>query len=163
MVLDHYGVALRKLGHQYSTVCPIHDGSDPRQFVVRLDAGTWFCFGDCDRGGSVLEFVALKERVSIRNAASLLADWFAIDQIPQRPPRVRQQRSTSMNNGQPSHGVYVVENRDEGEGGFWTRVGSAWLHKDGKSGLTVQLKPGIAVSGRIVLLTEDEQRSKPKA
>ena len=38
-------------------------------------------------------------------------------------------------NKKPTHKVFVVEER-EGEGkdedAFWTRVGSAWPHKDGK-------------------------------
>ena len=53
----------------------------------------------------------------------------------------------------PSHRAYVIEDRDgeqTEQGGFWTRVGSAWPHKDGK-GLNIQLVPGIAVSGRLVL------------
>ena len=37
-------------------------------------------------------------------------------------------------NQKPTHKVFVVEDRGEGEDGdaFWTRVGSAWAHKDGK-------------------------------
>lgn len=54
----------------------------------------------------------------------------------------------------PSHRAYVIEDRDgeqtEQQSGFWTRVGSAWPHKDGK-GLNLQLIPGIAVTGRLVL------------
>jgi hypothetical protein len=57
-------------------------------------------------------------------------------------------------NGRPSHRAYVIEDRDADGGnqqsGFWTRIGSAWPHKDGK-GLNVQLVPGVAVSGRLVL------------
>jgi single-stranded DNA-binding protein len=33
---------------------------------------------------------------------------------------------------------------------FWTRVGSAWPHGDGK-GLNIQLASGVAVTGRLVL------------
>ena len=48
-----------------------------------------------------------------------------------------------MSTGKPSHKVFVVESATCGgqpKGGFWTHVGSAWPHKDGK-GLNVQLKP----------------------
>ena len=66
-----------------------------------------------------------------------------------------------MSNGKPSHKVFVVENResesDAEQGGFWTQIGSAWPHKDGK-GLNVQLKPNIAVTGRIVLREWDDER-----
>lgn len=77
--------------------------------------------------------------------------------------------------GLPSHKVFVVENREEGEPiteenkPFWTRVGAAWPHKDGK-GLNIQLAEGLAVSGRIVLreftaedAKKEEEQKKPKA
>ena len=111
----------------------------------------------------MLDFVALKERVSIPRAAELVAEWFAIGPPRHLPPRPRLQRRTSVSNGRPSHKVLIVENREgdtDGEQptGFWTRVGSAWPHKDGR-GLNIQLIPGVAVHGRIVLReNDDEQR-----
>lgn len=71
-----------------------------------------------------------------------------------------------MSNGKPSHKVFVVENRDTDadteQGGFWTRVGSAWPHKDGK-GLNIQLVPGVAVHGRVVLRENDDEQRAPKS
>ena len=58
-----------------------------------------------------------------------------------------------MTNTRPSHRAYVIEDAEGDQTeqkGFWTKIGSAWPHKDGK-GLNVQLVPGIAVSGRLVL------------
>jgi hypothetical protein len=49
----------------------------------------------------------------------------------------------------PSARAYTVR---EGSGkgkDFWTRIGSAWLHKDGK-GFSVQLD-ALPVNGRLVL------------
>jgi len=68
----------------------------------------------------------------------------------------------------PSHKVFVVEDRQEGDdqsNAFWTRVGSAWPHKDGK-GLNLQLASGVAVSGRVVLreyTPDDEEHDKKNA
>ena len=63
----------------------------------------------------------------------------------------------------PTHRVYTV--RGEGEDAFWTRIGSAWPHKDGK-GFNLQLD-ALPVDGRLVLRepsAEDEQKSEdPKA
>jgi hypothetical protein len=164
MVLSRYGILseLKRVGSQLAGRCPIHDGSDPRQFVVHLASNNWFCFGDCNRGGSMLDFVALKERVSIARAARLVAEWFAIAPRPQVSISHRKPRSTRMTT-RPSHRAYVVEDRDptagEDQSGFWTKVGSAWPHKDGK-GLNVQLAPGIAVSGRLVLREYSEEQEK---
>ena len=54
--------------------------------------------------------------------------------------------------GRPSHKAFVVEDKEEGsdEKPFWTRIGAAWPHGDGK-GLNIQLASGVAVSGRVVL------------
>ena len=61
-------------------------------------------------------------------------------------------------NSRPSHKAFVVEPREGDEkNAFWTRCGSAWPHADGK-GLNIQIVPGLAVSGRLVLreYTEDD-------
>lgn len=53
---------------------------------------------------------------------------------------------------QPTHAVYLVEG--EGENAFWTKIGAAWAHDDGK-GLNLQLS-AIPLSGRLVV-----RRPKP--
>ncbi len=45
-------------------------------------------------------------------------------------------------------GVFVVDERTDRK--FWTRVGAAWPHDDGK-GFNVEITPGISVSGRLVI------------
>ena len=64
-------------------------------------------------------------------------------------------------NQKPSHKVFVVEDRkgedDEGDA-FWTRVGSAWAHKDGK-GFNVVLS-ALPVNGRLVLRTFTDEDDK---
>jgi len=155
LVLEHYGVLanLRRSGAQLIGACPIHGGSNRRQFVVNPNTNEWKCFGDCARGGSTLEFVAAMENVSIIEAARLIASWFAIAPS-NRPANHSSERRRTMSSGElPSHKVFVVEDPKEGdedEKGWWTRCGSAWPHKDGK-GLNVQLPTGLAVSGRLVL------------
>jgi hypothetical protein len=118
-----------------------------------VNTNTWYCFGDCERGGGTLEFVAARERVSIPRAAELIAEWFSLSNSPSLSTAATSQRRKHMT-GRPSHRAYVIEDRDADagneQGGFWTRIGSAWPHKDGK-GLNVQLVPGIAVSGRLIL------------
>ena len=57
-----------------------------------------------------------------------------------------------MSGGRPTMKAFVVEDKEEGseEKPFWTRVGSAWPHGDGK-GLNIQIASGVSVSGRLVL------------
>jgi hypothetical protein len=53
----------------------------------------------------------------------------------------------------PSHDVYSVEGEGEDKS-FWTRLGSAWPHTDGK-GFNLALT-AIPLNGRIVLRTSKE-------
>ena len=78
MVLERYGLLnlLKKSGNNLVGRCPIHNGSNPRQFSVNLDRNIFNCFGDCGSGGNVLDFVSIMEEVSLREAALLLKDWF---------------------------------------------------------------------------------------
>lgn len=154
-VLDRYGVALKRSGKQLTACCPIHKGSNPRAFVVDPKKNVWRCFADCDRGGTVIDLVAEMEHVSANEAAFMIAQWFGID--PERPD----QRRTEMANPStmPSHKVYVVEG--EGDDAFWTRVGSAWAHKDSK-GFNVQLS-ALPTNGRIVLREPNDEEADAKA
>ncbi|WP_262260368.1 hypothetical protein, partial [Escherichia coli] len=44
---------------------------------------------------------------------------------------------------------------------WWTKVGVAFPHH-GKSGLNIVLTPGIAVSGKLVLLEPREENNPPQ-
>jgi len=82
-VLARYGVlaTVKGAGGKRRGPCPIHAGSNREQFHVDLDRSLWFCFGDCRQGGSVIDFVAAMERMSVSEAARTLASWF---DIPER-------------------------------------------------------------------------------
>ena len=158
MVLDHYGWVrqLKGTGNTVRSTCPIHNGSNDKQFVVNIRNNTWCCFGDCRKGGSILELVAELEKIEIREAAVRIASWF-----PLSLPHGSVRSSNGMSDNQkPTHKVFVVEDRGEGEEGdaFWTRVGSAWAHKDGK-GFNVVLS-ALPVNGRLVLRTFTEEDGK---
>lgn len=53
----------------------------------------------------------------------------------------------------PSHDVYSVEGEGEDKS-FWTRIGSAWPHTDGK-GFNLALT-AVPLNGRIVLRMRKE-------
>ena len=66
--------------------------------------------------------------------------------------------TTTKNNDTkgPSHVAYHVRERD-GKKGFWTRLGSAWPHADGK-GFNVQLDGLVPLDGRIVIRIAGEKK-----
>lgn len=83
MILGHYGLLseLKASGKGLSGCCPVHKGSNPRQFSVSLEKNIWNCFGNCKTGGNILDFVAMmesgnKNAESIRKAAILIKEWF---------------------------------------------------------------------------------------
>lgn len=163
MLLDRFGdlATLKGRGAKRRGCCPIHHGSRADQFHVDFDKNVWHCFGDCNRGGGIIEFVAEMERVDNLHAAQLIAGWFAIGPSTPHPNHRNQRRREAMSGGRPSHKAFVVEDKEEGseEKAFWTRCGSAWPHKDGK-GLNVQIASGLSVSGRLVLREYTDEDAK---
>jgi len=126
MVLDHYGWVrqLKGTGNTVRSCCPIHNGTNDKQFVVNIQKNAWTCFGDCRKGGSILELVAALEKIEIREAAVRIASWF-----PLSLPHSSARSSIVMSDTQkPTYKVFVVEERGEGDDAdaFWTRVGSTW-------------------------------------
>ena len=55
----------------------------------------------------------------------------------------------------PSHVAYQVRDR-EGQKGFWTRIGAAFAHADGK-GFTIQVD-AVPLDGRISLRVPSDKK-----
>lgn len=62
---------------------------------------------------------------------------------------------TNTNTKAPTHVAYQVRDR-EGKKSFWTRIGSAWPHSDGK-GFNIQLEV-VPLDGRITLRVATEKK-----
>jgi DNA primase len=79
-VLGRYGLMdqLHRSGDSLSGVCPLHAGHNSGQFRVSLSKNCWICYGDCNAGGSIVDFVSRKEGIGIRDAALLIQDWFNV-------------------------------------------------------------------------------------
>jgi DNA primase len=59
-------------GDQLRGTCPIHDGDNPRGFVITPAKGLWFCFSGCG-GGDIIALVAKMRQLATKDAA----DWIA--------------------------------------------------------------------------------------
>ena len=161
-VLDRLGILsdLRRVGRQLAGPCPIHKGTNRRQFTVNPNTNVWFCFGDCRAGGSTIELVAALEGVALRDAARLIGEWFAMHPMDARTLTVSNERRKTMS-GSPSHKCFAVEDRgdeDSTDKSWWTRCGSAWPHKDGK-GLNIVLT-ALPINARLVLREFDPEEAK---
>jgi DNA primase len=81
-IFQRYGIleSLAKTGNgdRLSGACPIHGGSNKTHFRASISKNCWNCFGKCQSGGNVIDFVAKKENVSFRDAAILIQEWFGV-------------------------------------------------------------------------------------
>ena len=92
MVLDHYGITLKKSGHELRGKCPIHRGSNNKHCTVNVSKNVFKCFfAQCDAHGNVLDFVAAMEQCSVREAAVKLRDWFGIEDATEHSKETRQE------------------------------------------------------------------------
>ena len=79
-ILERYCVldslAKSGTGDRLSGVCPIHGGTNKTHFRVSVSKNCWNCFGSCQAGGNIIDFVARKEDIEFRDAALLIEEWF---------------------------------------------------------------------------------------
>lgn len=162
-ILAHYQLdgGLKRVGSQLVGRCPIHGGTNDRQFVVNPEKQTWKCFAPRhESGGGTLELVAELEKTDVRGAALLIAGWFAIPIERDVRDNAQRNRSVGMSGNHPSHKVFTVDG--DGEDAFWTRIGSAWTTKG--DGFNIVLS-ALPVNGRLVMRPwkpdeeEDEKKS----
>ncbi|MDX1437214.1 MAG: DNA primase [Anaerolineales bacterium] len=67
-------VELRKAGKNYTGFCPFHPNTRTPAFVVFPDSQNWHCFGQCNEGGDIFNFVMKKEGWDFPEALNFLAD-----------------------------------------------------------------------------------------
>lgn len=67
-------VKLRRSGKGYTGFCPFHDNKRTPAFAVFPESGTWRCFGQCNEGGDIFNFVMKKEGWDFAEALRYLAE-----------------------------------------------------------------------------------------
>ena len=67
-------VNLRHSGKNYTGFCPFHTNTKTPAFVVFPDTQTWRCFGQCNEGGDLFNFVMKREGWDFPEALRQLAD-----------------------------------------------------------------------------------------
>jgi DNA primase len=67
-------VKLRRTGKNYIGFCPFHANTRTPSFVVFPDSQTWRCFGACNEGGDLFNFVMKREGWDFGETLRYLAD-----------------------------------------------------------------------------------------
>lgn len=78
-------VQLRRSGKNYTGFCPFHPNTRTPAFVVFPESGSWRCFGQCNEGGDIFNYIMKREGVDFSDALQLLAEKAGIDLKPPTP------------------------------------------------------------------------------
>ena len=70
-LVQREGIVLRRHGADWIGLCPFHNDSNP-SLVITPSKNLWHCLGACQAGGSVIDWVMRRERLSFRHAAEEL-------------------------------------------------------------------------------------------
>src|SRR5690349_20559598 len=74
-------VQLKKAGRNYKGLCPFHSERTP-SFVVYTDSQSWRCFGACNEGGDLFNFVMKREGWDFPEALRYLAQQAGVELEP---------------------------------------------------------------------------------
>lgn len=83
-------VQLRRSGKNYTGFCPFHDNTRTPAFVVFPDTGTWRCFGQCNEGGDIFQFVMKREGWDFSEALQMLAERAGVELQAYSPQQAEQ-------------------------------------------------------------------------
>jgi len=72
-VVGNYVRDLKRSGRLMQACCPFHE-ENTASFKVDPERETWRCYGACDRGGDVIQFVMEAEGVDFMDALRLMAE-----------------------------------------------------------------------------------------
>jgi len=118
MVLTHYQIKLGKTNATYlrgKCPLPMHTGDSENSLGVNTQKNAWACHvtscvagRDGKKGGNVLDFVAVMEGCSIRDAALKLQNWFNVEANNERPKDYVPSRDRPKGNSQ-----LVAKKKDE--------------------------------------------------
>lgn len=81
------GVELQRRGADLVGRCPFHDDREP-SLVVTPKNNLWHCLGECQAGGSVIDWVMRTEGVSFRHAVELLRADLGLVAVPTKVVKV---------------------------------------------------------------------------
>jgi len=85
-------VPLRRSGKNYIGFCPFHHNVRTPAFVVFPDTQTWRCFGACNTGGDIFQFVMRRDGLSFSEALRVLAERAGVPLTPKTPEMEARER-----------------------------------------------------------------------
>ena len=129
-------VEMRRAGRNFTGFCPFHHNVNTPSFVVFPDTQIWKCFGECDEGGDVFNYVMKKEGWDFAEALRNLADRAGIVLKPLTPQALEEQEEGERLRSLLEEAViFYRHNLINTEAG---KIAQAYLDRRGISGETAE-------------------------
>jgi DNA primase len=140
-ILEHYNHLnkLKKSGKDLVGCCPIHRG---KGLSVNLEKNCWNCFGSCQAGGNILDFVAKMENVDVLQAGLMIQEWFGITTGSQNS-----QNSHFKGYKRPKRGEDIVKHLKEEKGPEKGKNGPEKVKKQRVVNIPLTRDPFLKLSG----------------
>lgn len=75
-IVENYVDDLYRTGDKYIGFCPFHPDGNTKSFVVYPETNSWYCFGACNKGGDVNNFIQELHGVDFNEAMEILEENF---------------------------------------------------------------------------------------
>jgi DNA primase len=82
-------IHLLRSGRRYVGLCPFHDDRRTPSLIIYPESGRWWCFGACNGGGDVFDFVMQAEGISFSEAVRRLGGGHLSPPRATSPPPIR--------------------------------------------------------------------------
>ncbi len=129
-------VELRRTGRNFTGFCPFHHNVNTPSFVVFPDTQTWKCFGECDEGGDIFNFVMKKEGSDFAEALRSMAERAGVVLQPLTPEaREEQEEGERLRSLLEEAVIYYHHNLKNTEAG---KAAIAYLDRRGLTQETIE-------------------------